>query len=218
MALRTLWLTAAPTQVPQLERIEATMLSIQRERTAIVIRRRYADDADDVALFTGAPIPPVFRLPPTDEAAADSMQTEPLSQVPEEDLPARSVARTTRRTERERRHRERPRPSHEGDDSVAALGYGSDAELSAGDRSDLDEALAAAEADLAALFADVKAPEYRDPNLVIRRRFEEWRDKYGEEYRITFAGLSLAQVWEFWARVEMARWNPFEVRSPFSLA
>lgn len=122
-------------------------------------------------------------------------------------MPPRSIVRTTRRAERERRFRERARLS-----GVDGLGYDTDSELSAGDRSDLVEALTAAESDLASLFSDVKAPEFRDPNLVIRRRFEEWRSKYGEEYRMTFAGLSLAQVWEFWARVEMARWNPFEVR------
>lgn len=132
-----------------------------------------------------------------------------IASAEEDDLPPpRSIVRTTRRAERERRFRERARPSGNND----GLGYDTDSELSAGDRSDLVEALTTAESDLASLFSDVKAPEFRDPNLVIRRRFEEWRQKYGEEYRMTFAGLSLAQVWEFWARVEMARWNPFEVR------
>ena len=137
------------------------------------------------------------------------MQGERRPAIPseEDDLPPRSIVRTTRRAEREHRFRERARPS--GDDG---LGYDTDSDLSAGDRSDLVEALTTAESDLASLFSDVKAPEFRDPNLVIRKRFEEWRSKYGEEYRMTFAGLSLAQVWEFWARVEMARWNPFEVR------
>ncbi|KAG0659930.1 hypothetical protein C6P46_004870 [Rhodotorula mucilaginosa] len=204
------WSAFLDEKFPQLERIEATLLSIQRERTALVTRRRFADDADDVALFTGASISPVFRL-----ATAGDGDTEvqgerrpAIASAEEDDLPPpRSIVRTTRRAERERRFRERARPSGNND----GLGYDTDSELSAGDRSDLVEALTTAESDLASLFSDVKAPEFRDPNLVIRRRFEEWRQKYGEEYRMTFAGLSLAQVWEFWARVEMARWNPFEL-------
>ncbi|TKA52589.1 hypothetical protein B0A53_04599 [Rhodotorula sp. CCFEE 5036] len=197
------WSAFLDEKFPQLERIEATLLSIQRERTALVTRRRFADDADDVALFTGASISPVFRLL---QAAGDGDGRPAIPS--EEDLPPpRSIVRTTRRAERERRFRERARPSGNDD----GLGYDTDSELSAGDRSDLVEALTTAESDLASLFSDVKAPEFRDPNLVIRRRFEEWRQKYGEEYRMTFAGLSLAQVWEFWARVEMARWNPFEL-------
>lgn len=197
-------------QFPQLERIEAILLSIQRERSEIVSRRRFADDADDVALFTGAPIAPAFKLPSA-AATSEDQQDMPMSDATlEEDLPPRSVARTTRRAERERRYRERV-TSATAPAEEQTLGYDSDADLSAGDRSDLQDALTAAETDLAALFADVKAPEFRDPNLVIRKRFEEWRERYGDEYGMTFAGLSLAQVWEFWARVEMARWNPFEV-------
>lgn len=175
-------------------------------------RRRFADDADDVALFTGARVPSEYRL-----AAAAAAATAPTGEgtdpaagagAEEEELPPRSIVRTTRRAERERRFRERTRPGVPAGDG---LGYDSDSDLTAGDRSELVEALTEAEADLAALFRDVKAPEFRDPNLVIRARFEEWRAKYAEEYKMTFAGLSLAQVWEFWARVEMARWNPFEV-------
>ncbi|GAA5977143.1 hypothetical protein JCM10908_004871 [Rhodotorula pacifica] len=199
------WSAFLDEKFPQLERIEATLLSIQRERTAIVSRRRFADDADDVALFTGAPISPVFRLPSaTDTDMDDERGAGEIAE--EEELPPRSVVRTTRRAERERRFRERPKPLA-GDQ----LGYDSDSDLSAGDRTDLQSALHTAETDLSSLFSDVKAPEFRDPNLVIRKRFEEWREKYGEEYGMTFAGLSLAQVWEFWARVEMARWNPFEL-------
>ena len=66
-------------------------------------------------------------------------------------------------------------------------------------------------ADLAGLFADVKADDFRDPNLGIRRKFDEWRTGFREEYDNAYGGLALVGVWEFWARVEMALWNPFEV-------
>ncbi|GAA5881856.1 hypothetical protein JCM3774_003060 [Rhodotorula dairenensis] len=200
------WSAFLDEKFPQLERIEATLLSIQRERTAIVSRRRFADDADDVALFTGVPVPSAFRLAAV-PAGEDTEMSAEVEAAAGESLP-RSIVRTTRRAERERRYRERSKPAAAAGDG---LGYDSDSDLSAGDRSELVEALAAAESDLGALFADVKSAEFRDPNLVIRARFEEWRAKYAEEYKMTFAGLSLAQVWEFWARVEMARWNPFEL-------
>ncbi|GJN92794.1 hypothetical protein Rhopal_005832-T1 [Rhodotorula paludigena] len=198
---------------PQLEKIEDEYLAIQRERYSIIAARRFADDSDDVALFTGAALPSTFRpLPPSDAPASADEDLPPAPAESPEDLEPRSVLRTTRRAERERRRVERPQPASSAyPDLVDSAGYDTDATLAAGHVSDLSAALASLEAQLAALFADVKAADFRDPNLGIRARFEQWRERFAEEYEMTFAGLSLVQVWEFWARVEMASWNPFEI-------
>lgn len=186
-------------QYPALEKIERDNLAIQAERAAIVARRRYADDADDVALFTGSPVPTSYPLP---EAGA----TELLDPDTAAALDPRSPLRASRRASRLAR-------------ASSDEGAGTDDELESGQAADLVEAVAALRGDLERLFADVKADEYRDPNLGIRRRFEEWRDRFGEEYAHAFGGLAMVGVWEFWARVEMGLWNPFEVSLPsgFSL-
>lgn len=212
-------LTTSPRpQFPQLEKIEAEYLSIQRERCSIVSQRRYADDADDVSLFTGAPIPSTFRPPPPSDAPhpaeGDLASQEDTAESPQ-DLAPRSRARATRRDARSARHSTpstSSAPSSAYPDPIDSPGYASDTALSPPQRADLSAALTAQQDALASLFADVKAPDFRDPNLGIRARFEEWRERFRDEYDMTFAGLSLVQVWEFWARVEMAAWNPFEVR------
>lgn len=212
-------LTSRHPQFPQLEKIEDEYLAIQRERYSIIAARRFADDSDDVALFTGAALPSTFRPLPPSDAPASADEDLPLAAAESpEDLEPRSVMRTTRRAERERRRVERTQlASSAYPDLVDSAGYDTDATLAAGHVSDLSAALSSLEAQLAALFADVKAADFRDPNLGIRARFEQWRERFAEEYEMTFAGLSLVQVWEFWARVEMASWNPFEVRPGVSL-
>ncbi|GAA5851668.1 hypothetical protein JCM9279_002539 [Rhodotorula babjevae] len=203
------WSAFLDEKFPQLEKIEAEYLAIQRERYNIVSQRRYADDADDVALFTGVAIPSLFRPPPPSDAPppADDALALDAAESPE-DLAPRSHARNMRRQARTARHG----PSSSAyPDALDSAGYASDSSLSPSHLSDLSAALSAQQDALAGLFADVKAADFRDPNLGIRRRFEEWRERFGEEYEMTFAGLSLVQVWEFWARVEMAAWNPFEI-------
>ncbi|BGP09779.1 GC-rich sequence DNA-binding factor 2 [Rhodotorula toruloides] len=190
---------------PQLEKIESEYLAIQRERFDIVARRRYADDADDVALFTGASIPSVFRTPSSDAAAAPIETDEE-----EQDLQPRSQARNARRAEREARSA--PATTSAYPDPIDSAGYFSDSALSPSQSTDLSAALSSLHESLTSLFSDVKAPSFRDPSLGILQRFEEWRATWKEEYAMMFAGLSFSQVWEFWARVEMAGWNSFEIQ------
>ena len=92
---------------------------------------------------------------------------------------------------------------------------------------------------LSEIFADVQAPEYLDPaasatsanisslpflsptttsssslhprSLV--SRFSDWRRLYPEEYAQVWGGLSLAQIWEFYARLELIPWLPFDRNS-----
>ena len=149
-------------------------------------RRRFGDDADDVALFTGQPVPITFPTPPADNFT-DIEALAPLS-----------TARSSRRAARERR-------------ASADDGAGTDDELEPDGAADLSAAVARLREGLAGLFGDVRADDFRDPNLGIRRKFEEWRAKFPEEYANAFGGLAMVGVWEFWARVEMGLWNPFEV-------
>lgn len=129
-----------------------------------------------------------------------------------EELEPRSILRTTRRAERERRYLETSSSTTSSyPDALLDPGYISDSSLTLGDSSDLSIALSTLHESLSSLFQDVKVDDYRDPNLGIRRKFEEWRSEFGEEYKMLYGGLGLVGVWEFWARVEMASWNPFEV-------
>lgn len=91
-------------------------------------------------------------------------------------------------------------------------GEWTDDDLDPNDSRDLADALTGLREDLAAVFSDVKADDFRDPNRGVRERFEDWRTRFGEDYANAYGGLALVGVWEFWARVEMALWNPFEVR------
>lgn len=123
----------------------------------------------------------------------------------EDNTAPRSSVRVARRAARERRQMASSSSPNPDEDSFT------DDELSAGDSTDLASAITSLKESLGLIFIDVKADDFRDPNLGIRKKFEEWRGKYGEEYRNAFGGLALVGVWEFWARVEMALWNPFEV-------
>lgn len=205
-------LLARGSQYPALEKIEADNLAIQRERAGIVARRRYQDDADDAALLTGAAVPTTFPPPPRDERPT---LDEAVALAP------RSSARAARRAAREERivsdfsrltalcsalTKSLACPAQS-----QSNGATTDDELDPTDATDLAAAVSDLRAQLAALFADVKAPDFRDPNLGIRRRFEDWRSRFGEEYGHAFGGLAMVGVWEFWARVEMGLWNPFEV-------
>ena len=203
-------------------------MAIQKERFEIVSRRRLADDSDDVALFTGSPVPgdhsKLFKRPNVDRRGQnDNDDTvmrggadgEDEDESTREDLEPRSVVRTTRRAERQRRYQEEdPSSVPKGTvypDPIADPGYSSDSALSAADSSDLAAALALLRDALERLFDDVKVDDYRDPNLAIRAKFEEWRELWREEYDMSFGALGLVGVWEFWARVEMSSWNPFDV-------
>uniref|UniRef100_V5EWI9 GCF C-terminal domain-containing protein n=2 Tax=Kalmanozyma brasiliensis (strain GHG001) TaxID=1365824 RepID=V5EWI9_KALBG len=93
------------------------------------------------------------------------------------------------------------------------------------------------------IFADVQAVEYVDPGALtglapyafghlypertspkptdydphprsVVARFESWRSLYPEEYAQVWGGLSLAQIWQFYARHEMCLWVPFSQPTP----
>jgi GC-rich sequence DNA-binding factor len=100
-------------------------------------------------------------------------------------------------------------------------GLSSDDGLDVDDSASLTEALESLTLSTDTVFADVQSEEYLDPSLSVAVRFSEWRRRYGDIYGNAFAGLAMVGVWEFWARKEMAPWNPFGVSdlppSPASL-
>ncbi|KAM0790089.1 hypothetical protein ACM66B_005417 [Microbotryomycetes sp. NB124-2] len=188
---------------PQLERVEKENLAIQKERYDIVAKRRLQDDSDDVALFTGAHVK-TFRSSPT-EQDGEAAEVDELGRTrPTEQLAPKSATRTARRQARQQRLTARGVPEDD-------FGTVTDDELDSGDAADLQDALTSLRRSLSRLFDDVKADDFRDPNLGIRTKFQEWRSQFTEEYQNAFGGLALVGVWEFWARVEMAMWNPFEI-------
>ncbi|GAA6020925.1 hypothetical protein JCM11491_000069 [Sporobolomyces phaffii] len=202
------WAAFLDEKFPQLERIEKCYLDLQRERHDIIARRRLADDSDDVALFTGAKIA-------TDRAELGSREEDPDDAMDGGrggvDLAPRSIARNTRRAERQLRHAGAGASTSAYPDALTECGYGTDSSLSPTETSDLAAALADLSTSLAAVFTDVNVDDYRDPNLGIRRKFDEWRTLWREEYDAMFGALGMVGVWEFWARVEMSSWNPFEI-------
>ncbi|GAA5838754.1 hypothetical protein JCM11251_006727 [Rhodosporidiobolus azoricus] len=209
------WAAFLEEKFPALESIEAESLGLLRERYTIIASRRYQDASDDVALFSGQAVP--TRFPPRHRSLdggermdEDRDRSEPDEESPE-DLDPRSAARTSRRAEREARLSSSS-PDPTTDDS-----------LPPSSSSDLRAALTDQHSSLTSLFSDVRAPAFRDPNLGIRQKFEEWRNMWNEEYEMTFAGLGMVQVWEFWARVEVVGgWNPLEIeelpKSPADLS
>ncbi|KAI5481193.1 GC-rich sequence DNA-binding factor [Pseudohyphozyma bogoriensis] len=176
---------------PALLDIEKTNLSIQKERYTIISKRRYEDDSDDVSLFTGSSVPTAYPTPP-DPSAEDAPALAPKSGHRE----SRRLARTERIA---------ARPKAEEDESLFT-----DSELSAGENADLSAAAEGMREALVGIFADVKADEFRDPELGVKKKFEEWRQLWPDEYGNAFGGLAMVGVWEFWARVEMSLWNPFD--------
>ena len=195
---------------PELEKVERDNAGVQRERAQLVSRRRMEDDSDDVAAFTGAEVPlgPKGR----EDEGMEVDENEPAAEVDdfgrakrESDVAPRSYARQTRRQDRKKRRVTGMVPSDRED------GYATDDALLPSDAQDLAAAQEAMAADLAGLFSDVQSDEFTDPSLGVRPRFEEWKHRYGEEYGNAFGGLAMVGVWEFWARCELATWNPFAI-------
>jgi GC-rich sequence DNA-binding factor len=182
--------------------VETDNVAIQRERLSIVERRRAADDADDVAIFTGLPIHPPSATSEGDPAPSFESPRSHVRQV-------RRMARQARR-------------ASESKTNAKDEGLSSDDALDVDDSASLTEALESLAASNATVLADVESDEYLDPSLSVAVRFGEWRRRYGAVYGNAFAGLAMVGVWEFWARMEMAPWNPFGVRdlqsSPASLS
>ncbi|KAI0260998.1 hypothetical protein BC834DRAFT_897632 [Gloeopeniophorella convolvens] len=112
----------------------------------------------------------------------------------------RQAARTARCSRRQRESRQR-----QGEE-----GYSTDATLPPSDGADYLAALDQLSQKRDSILSDVKEKEYKNPSLGISSRFAGWRERFGDSYTGAWGGLGLVGAWEFWARLEISGWNPFE--------
>lgn len=190
-------------QFPILERIEADHLHTLTERSNLIARRRLEDDSDDLSVCYGIPPLPL----PTD--------TFP-------DVPTLLNLRDARQSARSLRLSERASDATSGSLEPEDQGYQTDAQLLSADALDYAHAIQDLASRRHALFSDVKAEDFRNPDLGLRVRFGRWREQWSEDYEGAFGGLALVQAWEFWARCELAGWDPLRVsrgrRTPLSFS
>ncbi|KAH9042156.1 nineteen complex-related protein 2-domain-containing protein [Lactarius pseudohatsudake] len=89
-------------------------------------------------------------------------------------------------------------------------GYSTDATLPLSDATDYLAALELLSRKRDDILSDVKVNEFKDPSLGIGIKFAEWRERFEDSYQGAWGGLGLVGAWEFWSRLEMLGWNPFE--------
>ncbi|EGN98478.1 hypothetical protein SERLA73DRAFT_123779 [Serpula lacrymans var. lacrymans S7.3] len=185
---------------PQLEKLEDEHVSILGERWDMFSQRRRADDEDDLSFVFG--ILPVQVQPESDE-------TDELGRIVPRSNPAvlrreRQGARISRRT---RRQSKAP-PSQVKQEEE---GYSTDSSLPPSDFEDYRTAMQRLLTDGQSILSDVRADEFKDPRLGLAKWFGEWRGRFADSYTGAWGGLGLVGAWEFWVRLEVLGWNPFEV-------
>ena len=189
-------------QMPILQKIEKDMMLHYKERHDIYTKRRMQDDADDLALCVGIVAP----AQADEEEEIDEMGR---TRRKVDESGAYSGVRRARREERaarrQRRNARRAQPKQDED------GYSTDSSLGEGDAEDYQTAQQALQARVQALSSDVKAEDFRDPELGLAVRFGGWRKQYEDEYSNAYGGLAMVQGWEYWARQEMIGWEPSRV-------
>lgn len=165
----------------------------------MIARRRHADDEDDLSV--------VYGSVPKSSAKLDNVDRRVLptsnSTVPRNERRAARVAR------RNRRHTEMM-PS---DPDNREEGYSTDSSLTQSDALDYQQALERIFADSKDILSDVRSVEFKDPARGLAKWFGEWRERYADSYIGAWGGLGLVGAWEFWVRLELLGWNPFEASS-----
>jgi GC-rich sequence DNA-binding factor len=161
--------------------------------------RRRAEDEDDLSMFLGSRP----TLPHTGQEELDEMGRVIPRLNAEATLGGRRTARAARRALRRRNGRK-------GDDEE---GYSTDATLPPSDGTDYLATLKQLSRQRDEILSDVKANEFKDPRLGICARFAAWRGRFDDSYIGAWGGLALVGAWEFWTRLEMLGWNPFEVNT-----
>jgi len=189
-------------QMPVLEKIEKDMMLHYKERHQIYTKRRLLDDTDDLSLCVGI-------VAATEREGPDEVDELGRTMRRADESGTYSGVRRARREERQaRRMRRRARqtvPITEED------GFSTDSTLGEGDAEDYETAQKSLQARVNALSTDVKAEDFRDPELGLAVRFGGWRTQYEEEYNNAYGGLAMVQGWEYWARQEMIGWEPSRV-------
>lgn len=183
---------------PQLERLEEEQVSLFKERYDMVSGRRHADDLDDLSSFLGS-LPVV---PHTEDEELDELGRVVPRSNPTAARRDRQYARATRRSRRQGSGR---RFTTESED-----GYSTDASLPSSDAADYQLALEKLSQKRNDVLSDVRAGDFKDPNLGLSKWFGEWREQFGDIYTGAWGGLALVGAWEFWARLELIGWIPFE--------
>ena len=165
----------------------------------MIASRRRADDVDDLAL--------VFGDLPT--SLLDDEEVDELGRVSPTMNPA--VLRRERQAARVARRSRRKARSSGSEDVEAEEGYSTDSSLSPSDATDYHTAISGITADGKGVLADVHAVAFKDPSQGLGKWFSEWRNQYKDTYTNAWGGLGLVSAWEFWVRLEILGWNPFEV-------
>ncbi|KAI9512388.1 nineteen complex-related protein 2-domain-containing protein [Russula earlei] len=194
------WLESVATffdeKFPRVENLENVHISILKERRDMIQARRRAENEDDLSLFLGSP-PALLHngMEQLDEIGGSISRLNP------------EAARDDRRTARAARRALRQKNGYGDEDKED---YSTDATLPPSAAADYLAALQQLSRQRDEILSDVKVREFRDPKLGIGARFALWRERFDESYVGAWGGLGLVGAWEFWTRLEMLGWNPFE--------
>ncbi|KAG8898670.1 hypothetical protein FRB99_007237 [Tulasnella sp. 403] len=178
------------TKFPLLERLEEEHISLLNERYGMVSKRREEDDEDDACLF--------LTLPPKPSQEAQQDDLGRISAATQQGPHA--PVRKARRADRERRHATRLGSEEDG--------FSTDSDLPPSDAEDFEDAMRKLRQRVKALLSDVQLREFKEARLAVAQRFSDWRSTYEESYTNAWGGLGAVAAWEFWARFEMAGWDP----------
>jgi len=159
--------------------------------------RRRADNEDDLSFFLGS-------LPANRKNEPEELD-EMGRVIPRLNVEA---TRSDRRNARATRRALRQKNGRQGEDEE---GYSTDATLPPSDATDYLAALQQLTRQRDKILSDVKAKDFKDPSLGIGARFASWRERFDDSYVGAWGGLGLVGAWEFWTRLELLGWNPFEV-------
>lgn len=191
-----------------LEKYEDEHMSLLSERLEMITKRRREDDEDDISLFLYLPPPPADN--DNEDEYGRSFPQGPRA-------PSREARRASRKARFSTLSSQQLSASGlaplsklgmNGDDEQ---GYATDGGLLPADLEDFTIAKESLSRKVSSLLDDVKSAEFRDPNLGLAKRFAQWRDVWSDSYTGAWGGLGMIGAWEFWARLEMAEWNPLEV-------
>ncbi|KAH8085409.1 nineteen complex-related protein 2-domain-containing protein [Cristinia sonorae] len=183
---------------PLLEKLEDEHVSLLKERSEMIAKRRLAEDEDDLSLFLGGlPTPPREQLEETDELGRVIPQSNPTI-VRRERLAARNLRRQHRLASKSARQNQEDE------------GFSTDSSLPPSDAADFVTATQKVKSKSRDVLADVKAKDFLDPRAGLVKWFGEWRDRFGETYTGAWGGLGMVGAWEFWTRLEILGWDPLE--------
>lgn len=165
----------------------------------MISKRRRLDDEDDIALFLGIPL-----------SASTSDAVEEMDELGRV-VPSKNTTpamRTSRRLARSKRRLLRRAQSQAAQEDE---GISTDSSLPPADADDFRTAMMQLDQRRVGILSDVRADEFRDPQLGLAKWFGEWKTLYEESYVGAWGGLGLVAAWEFWCRLEILGWDPIEV-------